>query len=207
MYDFVVGSKKKINENCIHVLNKTIFYLSRYAIGLVTVGLHREWGIWEICVAPFLYGYVGMVRSLLRIQTVERFVVEDLVRMIRQTKKKRIGSFSQVSKPLFSGVSYKTWFPECIKPGELESYSWRVDQNEFNSDSECQRCGCTTTKSRPWFNGGMTFSFKISSKGVGVIPCLSGPSLWFHFKLLVTILGLMTTFVSSLWKRFPKLER
>lgn len=118
-----------------------------------------------------------MVRSLLRIQTVERFVVEDLVRMIRQTKKKRIGSFSQVSKPLFLGVSYKTWFPECIKPGELESYSWRVDQNEFNSDSECQRCGCTTTKSRPWFNGGMTFSFKISSKGVGVIACLSGPSL------------------------------
>lgn len=49
-----------------------------------------------------------MVRSLLRIQTVERFVVEDLVRMIRQTKKKRIGSFSQVSKTLFSGVSYKT---------------------------------------------------------------------------------------------------
>ena len=153
-----------------------------------------------------------MVRSLLRIQTVGRVFVEDLVRTIRQTKKKRIGSFSQVSKPLFSGVSYKTWFPECIKPGELESYSWRVDQNEFNSDSECQRCGCTTTKSRRWFNGGMTFpqavfSFKISIKGVGAISCLTGPSLWFHFKSLVTNLGLRTTFVSSLWKRFPKLER
>ena len=114
---------KIVKENFIHVLYQTnILIISRHFIGLVTEeGLQGNlWNMESLHNSVF----VEMVRNLLlKLQVVTGLFVSDLVRTSRKTKKMRIGSFSHVSNLLFSGVSYKTRFPECVKPGELESHS------------------------------------------------------------------------------------
>ena len=97
------------------------YYLDTLLVLLLQVCI-ENYGIWEICIAPFLYGYVGMVRSLLRIQKQqEEFLQRIWFERLDKLRRKELVLFHKLVNLYFQVLVTKPDFQNASNRANLKA--------------------------------------------------------------------------------------